>query len=297
MTREQQIFYTGLKSLNHYEKVGKTRELTYSELKKIDHIKSVLFGTVRSYGIDLARAMTKKYRLPSDCFADLCQDMAIIFFDKYKAYDPTRTTPTTYFVRYFKQVVSEYLVKNVHKLSQYDATNVIKVRRAIAEYEERGIRWTEEMLATKTGLSLKVVKSTLYFAYASNYAPIEEACELRSHIKTPEESLAEKESQEALLHALREHTTEEELEYFLLRVNLDGTKELPYEKIAEIKKVSVREVKKKVNSCICHINQDRRLVEHFSVKTYKTYQSTLKLQKDTSSISEEQLCDFFRELE
>ncbi|OUQ46275.1 hypothetical protein B5E64_05815 [Drancourtella sp. An12] len=295
MTKEQRIFYVGLKKLDQLDRIKEERNLTYGELKQVDDIKAVLFGTVRSYGIDLAKTMTKKYRLPSDCFADLCQDMAIIFFEKYRDYDPTRTTPTTYFVRYFKQVISEYLMKNIHKLSQYDAANVLKIRRAVAAYEEQGVQWTEEMLANKTGLSLRVVRSTLYYAYASNYAPIEEACELKSRIKTPEESLAEKESQEALIHALKEHTTEEELDYFLLRVNLNGPKELPYEKIAEMKNVSVREAKRKVNSCITHINQDRRLVEQFSVKTYKTYQNTLRIQPDTASILEEQFADCFSE--
>lgn len=236
--------------------------------------------------------MTQKYRLPNDSFADLCQDMAIIFYEKYRSYDPTRSTPTTYFVRYFKQVISEYLIKNVHKLSQYDANNVLKIRRAIAQYEEMGIQWTEEMLATRTGLSLKVVKSTLFYGYASNYAQIEDALDLQSHFKTPEENLTEKEGQDALIRALLQNTDKEELEFFLLRVNLNGSKERPYEEIAKIKNVSVREVKKKINHLICTINQDRDLVALFSVKTYRSY-NELKIQPNTSSILNKQLDDMF----
>ena len=60
-----------------------------------------------------------------------------------------------------------------------------------------------------------------------------------------------------------------------------------------MKNVSVREAKRKVNSCITHINQDRRLVEQFSVKTYKTYQNTLRIQPDTASILEGQFAECF----
>lgn len=292
MTREQTIFYVGLKKLDYYDELKSQRNLSYREMKEIDTIKAFLFGTVRSYGIDLARKMTQKYRLPNDSFADLCQDMAIIFYEKYRSYDPTRSTPTTYFVRYFKQVISEYLIKNVHKLSQYDANNVLKIRRAIAQYEEMGIQWTEEMLATRTGLSLKVVKSTLFYGYASNYAQIEDALDLQSHFKTPEENLTEKEGQDALIRALLQNTDKEELEFFLLRVNLNGSKERPYEEIAKIKNVSVREVKKKINHLICTINQDRDLVALFSVKTYRSY-NELKIQPNTSSILNKQLDDMF----
>lgn len=295
MTREQTIFYVGQKKLDQFDEIKKKRDLTFEELQQVDKIKSILFGTVRSYGLNLAKAMTKKYRLPSDSFADICQDIAIIFFDKYRDYDPTRTTPTTYFVRYFRQVISDYLVKNVHKLTQYDTANVLKVRRAIAEYEEKGIEWNEEMLATKTGLSLRVVRSTMYYAYASNFAPIDQACDLKSHIKTPEEALAEKESHEALIHALEEHTTEEELDYFLLRLNLDGAKELPYEKVAKAKNVSVRKAKQMVNRCISHLNQDSNLVEHFSASTYRTYKSTLRIQTDTASVMEKQFKEYFND--
>ena len=71
MTKEQRIFYVGLKKLDQFDRIKQERNLTYEELKQVDDIKSILFGTVRSYGIDLAKTMTKKYRLPSDCFADL----------------------------------------------------------------------------------------------------------------------------------------------------------------------------------------------------------------------------------
>lgn len=297
MTQEQKIFKVGLAKLDKFDAIREERALTHEELMEENKIKEVLFACVKRYGVSLIRTMTQKYRLPSDCYADLNQDLAIIFYEKYRDYDPELTAPTTYFVRYFKQVISEYLVKNLHKLTQYDANNVLKVRRAIAYYESKGIQWTEEMLTIRTGLSSKVVHSTIYYAYTSNYASVEDAYDLKSHIKTPEESLAEKESHEALVRAIQNNTTPEELELLFMRINPDGTKEMPYEKIAEVTGMSVRDVKKTLNSCICRLNQDRELLQHFAKPTLKKYKSTLSLQSNASDIMEEQMNGFLQEMQ
>ncbi len=296
MTKEQKIFKVGLRKLDEYDEIRLKRPLKEHELAEENKIKEVLFATVKRYGISVIRSMTQKYRLSSDAYQDLYQDLAIIFYEKYRDYNPDITTPTTYFVRYFRQKVSEYLVENMHKLTAYDANNVLKVRRAIAYYESKGVKWTEEMLSIRTDLSLKVVHSTIIFSYASNYASVEEAYELKSHIKTPEEYFAEKESHIALLRAIQKNTTEEELQLLMMRVNPDGVKEMPYEKIAEQKGMPVREVKKKINTCICRLNQDKELLEHFSKPTLKKYKSTLSLQRDVSSVMENHLQGFLEEM-
>ena len=297
LTEAQKKFKSGLKKLDRFDALREVRPLTPQELFLENKIKEVLYMTVRNYGLDLARKMTQKYRLPNDSYADLCQEMASIFFEKYRNYNPELTTPTTYFVRYFKQVISEYLIKYVHNLSQYDANNVLKVRKVIAYYEAQGIPWTEEMLSIRSGLSLKVVRSTLSYSYISNYAQVEEAIDLRANIKTPEEAFAEKESQEALLNAIRKNTTPEELELFLMRVNPDGSKEMPYEKIAQEKGMSVRQVKRIINTCICRMNQDKELLQHFAKNTYNKYKKTLVLQEDVSDVMEQQLEAFLEEFD
>ena len=67
------------------------------------------------------------------------------------------------------------------------------------------------MLSIRTGLSSKVVHSTLIYENASNYAQIEEAYELKSNIKTPEEAYIDKESRETLLNTLIKNSFEDEL--------------------------------------------------------------------------------------
>lgn len=296
MTKEQKIFKVGLRRLDKYDEIRLERPLKEHELAEENKIKEVLFATVKKYGVSVIRSMTQKYRLSSDGYQDLYQDLAIIFYEKYRDYNPDKGTPTTYFVRYFKQKISEYLVENMHKLTAYDANNVLKVRKAIAYYESKGIKWTEEMLSIRTGLSIKVVHSTIIFSYTSNYASVEEAYELKSHIKTPEEALLEKESHAVLIQAIKDNTTDEELDLLMMRVNPEGVKEMPYEKIAERKGMSVREVKKKINTCICRLNQDTSLLQHHAKPTLKKYKSTLSLQRDVSSVMENHLQGFLAEM-
>lgn len=292
MTKEQHLFKVGLKKLDRFDQIAKKRELTYQEEQEISKIKEVLFASVRNYGISLVRQMTQKYKLPNDSYSDLCQDLAVIFYDKFRAYNPDLTTPTTYFVRYFKQVISNYLIKNIHKLSQYDAGNVLKVRRAINYYESKGIEWTEEMLSTRTELSLRVVHATILYSSASNYVQIDEAYDLASHIKTPEEAYSDKELTDTLLNALQNSLEEDELELLMMRVNLDDSKELPYETIASIKDMSVRDVKRTINSCICKMNQNKNIMDRFAKPTIRKYKSNLVIQKPTDELMESQLEDF-----
>lgn len=292
MTKEQHLFKVGLKKLDRFDQIAKKRELTYQEEQEISKIKEVLFASVRNYGISLVRQMTQKYKLPNDSYSDLCQDLAVIFYDKFRAYNPDLTTPTTYFVRYFKQVISNYLIKNIHKLSQYDAGNVLKVRRAINYYESKGIEWTEEMLSTRTELSLRVVHATILYSSASNYVQIDEAYDLASHIKTPEEAYSDKELTDTLLNALQNSLEEDELELLMMRVNLDDSKELPYETIASIKDMSVRDVKRTINSCICKMNQNKNIMDRFAKPTMRKYKSNLVIQKPTDELMESQLEDF-----
>lgn len=42
MTKEQRIFYVGLKKLDQFDRIKQERNLTYEELKQVDDIKLVI---------------------------------------------------------------------------------------------------------------------------------------------------------------------------------------------------------------------------------------------------------------
>ena len=182
MTEQQVLFYVGMKRIKYLQNAECERPLTFEEEQEIDEIRKLLFESVVRFGIQLAYKRMGKYRKDRDAFQDIQQDLAVIFYEKLPDYDPTKSTPTTYFLRYFNQVITEYILKYSQHMSQYDAHNVSIVRAAIKYFEERGIKWDEPMIVTKTGLSPKVVKNTLRLAANSVMANVDDAIDFLASI-------------------------------------------------------------------------------------------------------------------
>ena len=82
-------------------------------------------------------------------------------------------------------------------MTQYDSNNARKISNAIAEYNQRGISYTLDMLSTKTGLTQKVIKATIQYSANAKLANVEEAYSLHAKELTPEEMIEKKERDEA----------------------------------------------------------------------------------------------------
>ena len=247
MNEQQVLFYLGKNRIDYLLNIESQRPLTPEEKQEIKEIRQILFESVVRFGISLAHKRMGKFRKDGDAFQDIQQDLAVIFFEKLPYYDPMKSTPTTYFLRYFNQVITEYTLKYSQHLSQYDAHNVSIVRAAIKYYEERGIKWDEPMVVTKTGLSAKVVKNTLRLASNSIMANVDDAIDMASNIPTPEENYMNNEKTSTLYRVLKETLSKDELDFFFYKVNLDG-KERSYQQVANELGMQVRDVKKKWSS-------------------------------------------------
>lgn len=258
MTESQIFFYVGKKRIDFLNKKAETEGLTYSEKEERDEILQMLFGKIIRYGIDLAKKRMGKYRKDTDAYQDVQQGLAEIFFEKLPRYDPTKATPTTYFRPYFSQVITEYVLQYSQHMSQYDAHNVSVVRAAARYFEERGIKWDEPMISTKTGLSPKVVKRTLQLAQTSIRASVEDSLNMASSDPTPEEYFLKNEKTDMICNALRETLSQEDLEFFLFKVNLDG-RERTFQQVAEAKGMEIRDVKKRYSGIIARLNANRDL--------------------------------------
>ena len=66
--------------------------------------------------------------------------------------------------------------------------NYRKIKDAIEFYEQRRISYTPEMIATRTGMSVKIVTSTLKYIEQSHYVNIDDAGEQPGRIIGQEES-------------------------------------------------------------------------------------------------------------
>lgn len=288
-TKEQELFYVGKSLLSDYERISMERPLEPFELERIDHVKEQLFGSIVKFGMKTASGMLSKYRLDSDAYMDVQQAQAVIFFEKLPDYDPLKSTPTTYFVRYFKQVISEYLRENTLHLSQYDAKNVAKVKRAIAYYESHGIMWDEAMLSNRTGLSAKVLRNTLYIATNAKRASMddeEKTVNLKSNDITPEEMVLKQEILKELVQVLRQTLTNDEFTFFLVRTNLLGEAELTYQEMADKYGIPLRDVKQMLSSIIGKLNNNPVIRAMAKEQKYDVTNVPVHLQDDGTEMIE-----------
>ncbi len=222
LTKEQQIFYVAMKKMKELQKNPE------ENLMEIQRIQLFLWEKIKLFAKKEMFRMVGEYT-SADERMDIEQDMVMIFLEKLPYYNPLRTTPTTYFVRYFREKISCYLRNNKVHMTQYDSNNARKISNAIAEYNQRGISYTLDMLSTKTGVTQKVIKATIQYSANAKLANVEEAYSLHAKELTPEEMIEKKERDEALYNAIRRNTNQEELKLLSLRINASGKKERDYE--------------------------------------------------------------------
>lgn len=285
LTKEQKLFLIGKKKLEELEIIEKKRPLTAAEQQQRDTVNQELFAAVVKFGMSEARRRMSKYQIDSDAYTEVQQELAVMFFHMLPKYNPLQTTPTTFYVRYFNQVISEYLLDNSQHLTQYDAHNVTKVRGAIQYFESKGIKWDEPMIVTKTGLSAKVVKNTISLAANSVRANIEDAVNIQSKLPTPEEEYIKNERTETIMNSLSESLTPEELSFFLYKMNLEGDKELSYQMVADAKGMQVRDVKKKWSAIIAKLNNNKNL-QTYSRNIHKVSSPSMELNDKSADIAE-----------
>ena len=105
-------------------------------------------------------------------------------------------------------------------------------------------------------------------------------------------SIEKREREEALYNAIRRNTNEEELRLLSLRINENGRKEMPFDKIAEYTGLPIREVKATINRVICRLNQDRELRKQY--RNHNPYSSVVKpisIQDSACDIMQQQIMD------
>lgn len=106
------------------------------------------------------------------------------------------------------------------------------------------MKWTEEMLSNRTGLSAKVLKNTLQIAKNSKRAStdgIEEFLQAKGQM--PEEECVEADSLREILVRIEHLLTESEKDLFFLKINSLGNKPLTYTEVASRSGLTVQEVK------------------------------------------------------
>lgn len=173
-SREQEEFYYLKRELNkvleEMEELKKRKDEPGVK-EKLDELEEYrqrlclsMWVRIKKYAKSEITRMSRDYGATFEQMNDMEQSLCAIFFEKLPQYDPLQSTPTTYFKRYFRQEISGYLRQYHAKMTQYDAANVRKLRKAIDHFKENEMDYNYEMLSQRTGLSILVVKRTLQIA-------------------------------------------------------------------------------------------------------------------------------------
>ena len=261
-TQTQFFFIIGKKKLEKFEIISETRPLTFEENESRENVYLSLWSLIRKYAFKLI-TLIKTNTITPDLNSELHQALYQVFTEKLDIYDPRRTTPTTFFKPHFINVITKKL--NGENISSYDIQNLKKVRSAINYFEGRGVDWTIDMISTKSGLSTKVVNQTLTFGNYTSNASDEALVYIQSSVPTPEEQYLNDERTREILNVIEYHIkngdfTREEFNLFCLRNNgFDGSKVMPYQKIANQAGISLTEVRNIINKVLKVLQQDERL--------------------------------------
>lgn len=243
--------------------------LSDKEINQVEQLRDWGWQNIRLFGLKIAHKMMSSYKPTSEQFHDVEVDLYEVYWNKVAEYDSTKGTPTTFFVRYFRGAIREFILFTWHNVNSYDMQNYRKIKDAIEFYEQRRISYTPEMIATRTGMSVKIVTSTLKYIEQSHYVNIDDAGEQPGRIIGPEESYLNKEREELLIDLIdRILPYREKLVYFT-RVNLDGDKNMPFEKVAEILDIPLKEVKILFNSAIIRLRKNQEFINSFGKREPK----------------------------
>ncbi len=286
LTTEQKVF---LKCMLRLKELYEAEE---RDMEAINGIRFLLWEKVKLFARSEMTRMLGEYSTKEELL-DVEQDMALIFFEKLPYYNPLMSTPTTYFVRYFREKITNYIRENKVHMTQYDSNNIRKINSAIEYYKNQGLSYTMDMLSTKTGLSQRVIQNTLKHSQNAKRASIEEAFDLHANTPTPEEIFVQMENQQILYDALIRNTTKEELNLIIMRVNAEGSKEMPYDQMSKITGLPIRTVKACINRAICKLNLDQALKNQFNNhNTYKPHVQPIAMQDRSAEIIRKHFDDF-----
>ena len=231
--------------------------------EQLDKMREWGWQNIRLFGLKTAHKMMASYPTTSHHFYDVEIDLYEVYCNKITEYDATQGTPTTFFVRYFCAAIREFILFTWHHLNSYDMQNYREINKAIEFYEQHRSAYTPEMLATKTGMSVKIITSTLKYVEQSHYADIDDATNQRSSIAGPEESYFNKEREEILIEMINNILSNKEKQVYYTRVNLDGNKKMPFKKVAETLNMTLKEVKRYFNSAIRRLSTNPDFLRNF----------------------------------
>ena len=194
---------------------------------------------------------TKKY------FYDLLQEGYLGVAVGMQKYDPSKSMPSTFFYPYIKHEMQGFITKNVDKTTSHYSTNIKKINKVIAEFEERGILYTNVDIALQTGMTLETVDQSMAIRKYRDEVHID-ACPVNiidnemeeNRRKTPEDELIAEETTKTIHRTIATLLTDDEITVLQYHFGLFDTDPISEGEIAKRVQMPKDKVKRLLNRAI-----------------------------------------------
>lgn len=201
--------------------------------------------TLSKYVYSIIRKMFSSY-LPK-YLDDLYQEGIVGILKNIGKYDPTKSMPTTFFNIYIIGEMNTFIINNVNKTTNYYGHNIIKINKAIKEFEMSNQDYTDADIAEKLKIPIETVincREIIKNSKDSEYEMSEMLDNSTSpQIKSPEDLMLEKEKEKILLDALNSLDVDEK---YIIAGKLGlVNKPKAYKTLASELGISIDKVKKK----------------------------------------------------
>ena len=256
--------YTGIRMLfkEGLEQLQELEKSPHPDKEKCDAIKVALWEGMRGFAYTVSEQMNVSLSDPYER-EEVLQDLADIFFDKLYSYNWRKATPTTYFVRYFRErLVNHVRCEKYNGISLYYIGNIRKIEKAEEMFREQGIQYTDSMISAQTGLSEKVISNARKIFGKANVTRLEDVSDLLDNGRLAQEShMIEKERKELIRKALENNLSQEERDMILLRFFAEDGENMSYKKIAQQKNISIRKAKEIIEKTLEKLANDKSLID------------------------------------
>jgi RNA polymerase sigma factor (sigma-70 family) len=194
---------------------------------------------------------TKKY------FYDLLQEGYLGVAVGMQKYDPSKSMPSTFFYPYIKHEMQGFITRNVDKTTSHYSTNIKKINKVIAEFEERGIVYTNVDIALQTGMTLETVDQSMAIRKYRDEVHID-ACPVNiidneleeNRRKTPEDEIIAEETTKTIYRTIGTLLTDDEISVLQYRFGLYDTDAISEGEIAKKLAMPKDKVKRLLNRAI-----------------------------------------------
>jgi RNA polymerase sigma factor (sigma-70 family) len=207
---------------------------------------------------------------------DLYQEGVVGILKSMDKYDPRKSKPSTFFYVYIMHEINAYLNQEFNKTTPHYGSFVVKVKRAIGNFERDDRDWNVTDIVKATGIPSETVVQVLGIIERSNEVHYENLVYLEDKVsenyKSPEDSFIQAEQKAMILNSLNNLTDDERL-VVTLRMGIgDYHEPMSYKTIFEKTGISVENIKKYYNSAIRKLRKDRTLKKTFRnlIKEEKT---------------------------